>query len=101
MPMVADHVVPLDDFGNGTLLLLLERLERSSTFQHYIYREAELDDVWRHVETALNAARKAGQNQESIARLQKLLTAAMEAHDLVAAGSPHEAATRLRSGMQS
>jgi hypothetical protein len=94
-------VVPVDDFGNDTLLQLVERLEQSTRFQHYILREAELDDVWRHVEAAVKTAEAEGREGPALTQLRGLLATVMEAHDLVAGGSPDVAAARLRSVMTS
>lgn len=94
-------VVPVDDFGNDTLLQLVERLEQSTRFQHYIVREAELDDVWRHVEAAVKAAEKEGDERPALDQLRGLLAAVMDAHDLVAGGAPEAAAARLRTVMTS
>jgi hypothetical protein len=92
-------VVPIDDFGNDTLLQLVERLEESSRFQHYIAREAELDDVWRHVEAALKSAEMDSPGGPKVEQLRRLLAATMQAHDLVAGGAPVEAARTLREVM--
>jgi hypothetical protein len=94
-------VVPVDDFGNDTLLQLVERLEQSTRFQHYIVREAELDDVWRHVEAAVKGTESETGEGPDLEHLRRLLAAVMEAHDLVAGGAPDEAAIRLRSVMTS
>ena len=94
-----DRALPVDDFGNDTLLVVTERLEQSSRYQHYILREAELDDVWRHIETALKVAQSQGREGAAVDELQRLLDAVMAAHDFVADGSPNEAAARLRAVM--
>jgi hypothetical protein len=94
-----DRALPVDDFGNDTLLVITERLEQSTRYQHFILREAELDDVWRHVETALKNARAAGREGPDVDELERLLDAVMAAHDLVADGLPLDAAARLRSVM--
>jgi hypothetical protein len=94
-----DRALPVDDFGNDTLLTITERLEQSTRYQHYILREAELDDVWRHVETALKNAQAQGHDGPEVAELQRLLEAVMAAHDLVADGSAREAAAPLRAVM--
>ncbi len=95
-----DRALPIDDFGNDTLLTITERLEQSGRYQHYILREAELDDVWRHVETALKNAQAQGLAGPELDELQRLLDAVMAAHDLVAEGSAQEAAARLRAVMR-
>jgi hypothetical protein len=95
-----DRALPVDDFGNDTLLVLTERLEQSSRYQHFILREAELDDVWRHIETALKVADAQGRAGPEVDELRRLLDAVMAAHDLVADGSAGEAAARLRAVMR-
>jgi hypothetical protein len=99
--MNPNQVVPIDDFGNDTLLQLVERIEQSTRFQHYILREAELDDVWRHIETALKSPGGRGRGGAMERRLQDLLEAVMEAHDLIAEGQAGSAAARLRTVMSS
>jgi hypothetical protein len=94
-----NRALPVDDFGNDTLLTVVERLERSRRYQHYILREAELDDVWRHVETALKVAEENADSGPRIESLRTLLGAVMAAHDLVADGDSISAATRLREVM--
>ncbi|MEK7216040.1 MAG: hypothetical protein AAB289_10635 [Chloroflexota bacterium] len=96
-PVHLNYPVAVDDFGNGTLLLLIERLEASGSFQQYIAREAELDDVWRHVETALKNIHWDGGDRTRAASLQTLLDAVMAAHDLVAEDEPLQAARRLHT----
>jgi hypothetical protein len=95
-----DRALPVDDFGNDTLLVITERLEQSSRYQHFILREAELDDVWRHIETAIKVAHAQGREGADVEELQHLLDAVMAAHDLVADGDAREAAARLRAVMR-
>jgi hypothetical protein len=95
-----NRALPVDDFGNDTLLTIVERLERSTRYQHYILREAELDDVWRHVETALKVEQEGAHGKSELYSLQTLLNAVMAAHDLVAGGEPLMAAGRLREVMR-
>jgi hypothetical protein len=90
-------VVPIPDFSAGSLLMVSDRLERSTRFQHYILRADELDDVWRHIETALNAAQAEGRAGAEVEHLQQLRETVLEAHELVVALSPLEAAARLRA----
>ena len=90
-------VVPIPDFSTGSLRIVIDRLERSTRFQHYILRADELDAVWRHVETALSATRSQADTSTDVERLEDLRNAVLEAHELVVAGSPKEAAARLRA----
>jgi 4,5-dihydroxyphthalate decarboxylase len=50
-----DDIAEIDDFSDRTLLEVADRLERSTTFQEYIAREIELDEVFRRVETGIKA----------------------------------------------
>jgi len=94
------EMIAIDDFSNDTLIALADRLERSTTFQELLVREAELDEIYRRVETALIDATSAN-DSHSITGLQQLFQRVWEAHDLAAEGEPLEAARRLRQGMTS
>jgi hypothetical protein len=50
-----DDIAEIGDFSNPTLLEVADRLERSITFQAFIAREIELDEVFRRVETGIKA----------------------------------------------
>lgn len=93
-----NEMVSIDDFSNDTLMELAERLERSTTFQELLVREAELDEIYRRVETALIDATSAN-DEHSMHGLQRLFERVWEAHDLAAEGEPVEAARRLRMAM--
>ena len=98
--MSPDDVCPVEDFSSATLAALIDALERSTTREHCVYREAELDDLWRVVDTALRAARRDTRERERMLRLEELQTIAVEAHDLVGADErPLEAAARLRTAL--
>jgi hypothetical protein len=90
-------VVPIPDYSDASLRLVIDRIERSSRFQHYILRADELDDVGRHIDTALKAAQMQGRGDAEVEPLQHLLATVIEAHDLVVDGSPQEAVARLRA----
>jgi hypothetical protein len=89
------HVVLVEDFSSDTLENLIAHLEVSSQFEHFIYRESEMDSLWRLVEMAV----KAEADGPKAPQLRRLLSAAREAHDLVAEEKPREAADRLREVM--
>jgi hypothetical protein len=86
------HVVLVEDFTPDTLENIIAHLEVSNQFEHFVYRESEMDSLWRLVEMAVRAEGD-GPNAP---RLQRMLEAAREAHDLVADERPHDAANRLR-----
>ncbi len=98
--MTPDDICPVEDYSPGTLAVMIEALERSTTREHFVYREAELDDLWRVVDTALRAARRDTRERERALLLERLQAIAQEAHDLVgAAERPNEAAARLREAL--
>jgi hypothetical protein len=92
MTMDPGEVVPLLEYSTPALLELVERIEGSVTHEHFIYREAELDDLIRQVEGDLQ--------QGEAADLRALLQAAIDAHNLVANEDPRGAAARLRSAVK-
>jgi len=92
------EMVEINDFSNDTLIALAERLEQSNSFQELLVREAELDEIYRRVETALIDA-SSENDAHSSDGLQHLFQRVWEAHDLAAEGEPNEAARRLRQAM--
>lgn len=89
------HVVPVEDFSDDTLRNIVAHLEASSTFEHYVYRESELDELCRLVEMALRGSRGPADERRR-ARWRAIFDAAREAHDLVGIEEPGRAAERLR-----
>jgi hypothetical protein len=87
------HVVPVEDYSAATLLNLIAHLDVSSSFEHCIYRESELDAVWRLLDIALERGDGAALPRE---RLLALREAVQQAHDLAADERPTEAAARLQ-----
>ena len=88
-------IVTVGDFSNETLQNIVEHLEVSEQFDHFIYRESELDGVCRLVEMAIKETPNS--DTHAMQRLQLVQGAAQDAHDLVADEKPKEAAGRLRS----
>jgi hypothetical protein len=91
-----DDIVDISDFANPTLLALAERLERSSTFQDFIAREIELDELWRRLETGLKATAEDPTARATRRTLEAMFGLVWEAHDLAGEGRPSDAAARLR-----
>jgi len=87
------HIIAVDDYTPATLRNLIAHLDASSSFEHCIYREAELDAVWRLLDIALQ---RGDASQLSVPQLEALRDATHAAHDLVAAEQPAAAAARLR-----
>jgi len=88
------HVVFVEDFSNETLQSIVEHLDVSTQFDHFVYRESELDSVCRLVEMAIKETPSS--DVHATRRLEAVLGAAQAAHDLVADEKPAEAASRLR-----
>lgn len=93
--MDLDSLCPVDNMSDLTVQRLLDRIERSTTDEHFIYREIELDELWRLVDVAIvDPDRDDGRGEE---RLRRMLSAIQRAHDLVGMeGKPAEAAAALR-----
>jgi hypothetical protein len=89
------HIVAVRDFSRDTLQDIAAHLEVSSRFEHFVYREAELDAVWSLTSFAL---RRTGdpETRNAAARIHE---AAHRAHDLVGEHRRSEALTALRSVM--
>ena len=83
------HIVTVTDFSPETLRDIIAHLEASTTFEHLVYREAELDAVWSITGFFLKQGR-----DEALERLHQT---AHQAHDLVGQRRPREAANLLRS----
>ncbi len=90
---------PVRDCSQSSVHALIQLIERSSAPEHFLYREAELDDLWRQVQTRLETAR-AENADEAVRRLEQQLQAVWDAHNLVAATNAPEAAARLRQLLQ-
>jgi hypothetical protein len=93
--MNAGHVVPVEDSSPETLRNLVAHLELSTAFEHFVYRESELDALWRLAEIPLTRGRHELAPGEE-AELRVILEAARGAHDMVGAERPLAAADRLR-----
>jgi hypothetical protein len=86
-----DHIVSVKDFSQETLRNVIAHLKASTSFEHLVYREAELDAIWTITGFFL-ANEPASSRRDAVKRLH---AGAQKAHDLVAARRPGEAATVL------
>ncbi|HEV7666012.1 MAG TPA: hypothetical protein VGQ62_20945 [Chloroflexota bacterium] len=91
--------LPIRDFSTDTLFIVAQRLELSTTRRHGIAREAELDDLWRYVQAALEDARRNTADRARVDALDRLFQAVTAAHDLTGDGHRQEAAARLRQAL--
>jgi len=93
-----DTILPVETMSDLTIQTLVERLQRSRTPEQFIYRESELDELWRLVDIALRAGTSADMRGEE--RLRQMRDAIHRAHDLVGMdGKPLEAAAALREAL--
>ena len=98
--MDPDEIHPVEDYLPETLATLSDALERSTSREHFIYREAELDDLWRVLDTALGEARRDSRAAARVEQLEQLRALTMRAHDLVGSDEqPREAAAVLRTAI--
>jgi hypothetical protein len=90
-------VCDIQDYAAETLAGEIERLLASSGPEHLIYRECELDEIWRLIDLDVASLRASGGPAAEVARLERLRGSIMQAHDLVGvAGDPAAAAQQLR-----
>lgn len=97
--MDLDDVLPIENFSDLTLRMLADRLQRSTTAEQHIYRESELDELWRLLDIALRAGDPDGLRDAGW--LGVMRDAVHRAHDLVGMeGKPKEAAEVLRQAVR-
>jgi hypothetical protein len=89
-------IVAVEDFSKSTLNEIVAHLERSTEFEHLVYREAELDALWSITGFYLGAERDPSRREQ----LESVRAAAHRAHDLVGARRPRDAAAVLRRLLQ-
>lgn len=88
-----EHIVAVKDFSADTLRNVIAHLKVSTSFEHLVYREAELDAIWTITGFFL-ANEPASTQRDAVKRLH---TGAHQAHDLVADRQPGAAATVLEA----
>jgi len=87
-----EHIVSVKDFSADTLRNVIAHLKVSTSFEHLVYREAELDAIWTI--GFFLASEPASTRRDAVNRLH---TGAHQAHDLVAERRPEAAATVLEA----
>lgn len=76
-------LTPIPDYSRETLASLVKRLQQSRLLEELVYRETELDEVWRLIDMdRLALVQQFGRNAESQA-LARLQGGIHEAHDMV------------------
>ncbi|MGH9614135.1 MAG: hypothetical protein ACRD4P_13760 [Bryobacteraceae bacterium] len=87
------HIVSVKNFSPETLSGIVAHLKVSTSFEHLVYREAELDAIWTI--TGFFLANAAASSQRDSVR--QLHDGAHKAHDLVADLRPQVAASVLET----
>lgn len=96
--MDLDTILPVDSISDITIQTLVDRIQRSSSDEQFIYRESELDELWRLVDVALGGGDV--DNSRDPEQLRQMRDAIHRAHDLVGMdGKPLEAAATLREAL--
>lgn len=87
------HIVAVIDFSAETLREIADHIEASTRFEHFVYREAELDAVWSLTGFAMLQERDASKR----AAAAQVRDAAHRVHDLIGEEKPREALETLRA----
>lgn len=96
--MDLDSILPVENMSDITIQTLVDRNLRSTRAEHFIYREVELDELWRLVDIAVRTGHS--DEQRSPERLINMRAAIHRAHDLIGMDSkPIEAAAALREAL--
>lgn len=96
--MDLDDILPVENFSDLTIQALADRLQRTKTAEQCIYRETELDELWRLVDIAVRAGDPDGLRDNET--LRTIRDAVHRAHDLVGMDDkPLEAAAALREAL--
>jgi len=94
-----DDVLPIETFSDLTIQTLIDRLSRSTTAEQHIYRESELDELWR----LLDIAERTGDPEglRGVEWMRAMRAAVHRAHDLVGMdGKPKDAAAVLSAALR-
>ncbi|CAB3795567.1 hypothetical protein [Paraburkholderia fynbosensis] len=81
--MHVDDVHTIEDYSPQTLRELIGRVEKSRTFEQMIYRESELDEVWRLLDSDILTTERKGSNVPELENLVALRKMIVEAHDFI------------------
>jgi hypothetical protein len=94
-----DDIIPVENFSDLTVQVLADRLMRTTTAEQCIYRESELDELWRLIDIAVRAGDPDGlRDRDTLLRMRD---AVHKAHDLVGMDEkPKEAAEALRAALK-
>lgn len=91
--MNPDNLYAIDDYTETTLNELIERINISTTLEQLIYRECELDEVWRLLDGAVAIAKK--EEPAAVEKLATLRGFIHDAHDKIGDDMDTAAAVQL------
>jgi hypothetical protein len=92
-----DKVVWMDDISVRTLIKLVERLEATVEMEQFIFREAEMDDVYRQADTDWRRAVREQLAPDVVAGLERVRSLVFAAHDFVGLGQVDDAIRELNT----
>jgi hypothetical protein len=95
-----DEIMTIQDVSTDTLFTLVNRIELSTTIDHFFSRETELDEVWRHARADVDMAIRCGETKSTLLQLELVRDTIFEVHDLIGEGKSVEAAAKLRGLMR-
>lgn len=96
--MDLDDIIAVENFSDLTIQVLIDRLARTKSTEQCIYRESELDELWRLIDIALRAGDP--DKLRDTETLRRMRDAVHKAHDLVGMeNQPKEAAEALRAAL--
>lgn len=81
--MNVDDIHLIADCSRATLRELIGRVEQSRSFEQMVYRESELDEIWRLLDNDIAAAARQRSNERAVRRLAALRALIVEAHDFI------------------
>jgi hypothetical protein len=93
------RIVDVLDYSEATLRSVLAHIQVSSTFSHFVYREAEMDTLLRLTTTDLENATARGADDDARV-LEQLVSAVVDAHNFVGEHEAARAAKRLTDAVQ-
>jgi hypothetical protein len=90
----ADELHDILDCSAPTLQALAARIEASDTEMRLVYRETELDELWRWAEVALAQVQPDGDSAQRRTHWTELRAEIMRIHDLVGIETDRASAAR-------
>jgi hypothetical protein len=90
-----DTMVEITDIAPATLIAAATRVAASTAQEHFVYRESEMDELWRLADMDLRKARQASPHSAETKRLERLAGLIHRAHDVLGQDSDTKTAAAL------